>query len=144
MSHPYRGSCFCGAVHYEVSAEPIGIGNCHCRACQKATGAAYFTEAVFPESSVAMHGTLAECASHADSGAMAYRGFCPKCGSTVIGYGGSSGTVAIAVSTLDESGLFEPQMDIYTASAQPWAAMNPDIPKFKGRGRSSAPDEHGS
>ncbi|MGI9327008.1 MAG: GFA family protein [Pseudomonadales bacterium] len=126
----------CGAVHYEVSAEPIGVGNCHCRACQKATGAAYFTEAVFPASSIAIHGALAEYASSADSGATTYRGFCPKCGSTVLGYGGSSGTMAISVSTLNEPKTFEPQMDIYVASAQPWVAMNPDTPKYAGRPKS--------
>jgi hypothetical protein len=30
----YRGECFCGAVHLEVSGEPEGMGYCHCRSCR--------------------------------------------------------------------------------------------------------------
>ena len=30
------------------------------------------------------------------------------------------------------SSWFTPQADIYTASAQPWDYMNPDLPKFPG------------
>jgi hypothetical protein len=133
MSERYHGSCHCGTVEFDISAEPIGIGNCHCRACQKATGAAYFTEAVFAESSVTIRGKLSEHASLADSGATVYRGFCATCGSLIVGNGGNSGTVAIAVSVLDDPSKFEPQMDIYTATAQPWVQMNPDIPKYDGR-----------
>ena len=37
----YSGSCLCGAVSYQASVEPHYQFNCHCRDCQKATGAAY-------------------------------------------------------------------------------------------------------
>lgn len=32
------GGCVCGAIRYEVTAEPIVTFNCHCRDCQKTTG----------------------------------------------------------------------------------------------------------
>ena len=35
------GGCACGAIRYEVTAEPIVTFNCHCRDCQKTTGGAY-------------------------------------------------------------------------------------------------------
>lgn len=34
------GGCACGAIRYEVTAEPIVTFNCHCRDCQKTTGGA--------------------------------------------------------------------------------------------------------
>jgi hypothetical protein len=117
MSEIYHGSCHCGSVEFDISSEPIGVGNCHCRACQKATGAAYFTEAVFAESSVTIRGKLSEHASLADSGSTAYRGFCATCGSLIVGYGGSSGTVAIAVSARRNSGLLDPFPSIRALSA---------------------------
>ncbi|HYV89124.1 MAG TPA: aldehyde-activating protein, partial [Candidatus Polarisedimenticolia bacterium] len=41
MSKKITGGCACGAVHYEIGAEPVFMLNCHCRDCQRATGAAY-------------------------------------------------------------------------------------------------------
>jgi hypothetical protein len=30
----YKGSCFCGAVQFTVTGEPVGMGYCHCRSCR--------------------------------------------------------------------------------------------------------------
>src|SRR6516225_10154032 len=38
---PITGGCACGAIRYEVTAEPIVTFNCHCRDCQETTGGAY-------------------------------------------------------------------------------------------------------
>jgi hypothetical protein len=37
--------------------------------------------------------------------------------------------VTIRVGSLDDPSAFRPSQDIYTASAQPWDYMNPDLPK---------------
>lgn len=31
-----RGSCFCGAIAFELSAPPVVMGTCHCSRCRKA------------------------------------------------------------------------------------------------------------
>jgi len=38
--------------------------------------------------------------------------------------------LGIRAGSLDNPELYRPAMDIYTASAQPWDFMNPDLPKF--------------
>ena len=38
MAAPFTGGCACGAVRYECSAEPLMMGNCHCRDFLRATG----------------------------------------------------------------------------------------------------------
>lgn len=43
----YRAACFCGAVRYEVSADPVDAKICHCLACQKLHGAPMQWAAIF-------------------------------------------------------------------------------------------------
>ncbi len=37
---PLTGGCACGAVRFEVTAQPVEIGYCHCTRCQRRTGTA--------------------------------------------------------------------------------------------------------
>ena len=30
----YKGSCFCGAVQFNVTGDPAGMGYCHCESCR--------------------------------------------------------------------------------------------------------------
>jgi hypothetical protein len=30
----YKGSCFCGAVQFTVTGEPVAMGYCHCGSCR--------------------------------------------------------------------------------------------------------------
>jgi hypothetical protein len=35
MSEPYAGGCACGAIRYEIAAEPMAANDCQCRDCQR-------------------------------------------------------------------------------------------------------------
>jgi hypothetical protein len=66
----------------------------------------------------------------ADSGKTTSRAFCAECGSALFGEPGSRpDIVTIRAGSLDHPSTFQPSRDIYTASAQPWDYMNPDLPK---------------
>ena len=43
----YRASCFCKAVEYEVSSDPVDAKICHCLGCQKLHGAPMQWAAIF-------------------------------------------------------------------------------------------------
>nr|WP_321402065.1 GFA family protein [uncultured Desulfobacter sp.] len=43
----YQASCFCGAVRYEVSADPVDAKICHCTTCQRLHGAPMQWAAIF-------------------------------------------------------------------------------------------------
>jgi len=34
-SSTYSGSCFCGAVQFNVTGDPVAMGYCHCDSCRK-------------------------------------------------------------------------------------------------------------
>jgi hypothetical protein len=36
----------------------------------------------------------------------------------------------IAAASLDDPSVYQPAMDFFTSSAQPWDHMNPALPKF--------------
>ncbi len=131
MKIPFSGSCQCGAVRYECSAEPMFSGNCHCRDCQKATGGAYVPALAVPAAALKITGEIKHYECKGDSGNRVSRGFCPDCGARL--FGKSSGMPDLAIifaGSLDDASQFQPAMDIYTSSAQPWDHMNPQLPKF--------------
>ena len=66
----------------------------------------------------------------ADSGHATTRAFCGDCGSPLFGLPGPAPEmVTIRAGSLDDPSTFRPSQDIYTASAQPWDYMNPELPK---------------
>ena len=48
MSKPYTGECACGAIRYEISAEPIAMNDCQCRDCQATSGTGHGSYLTFP------------------------------------------------------------------------------------------------
>src|SRR5947207_13967817 len=69
MAVPFTGGCACGAIRYECTAEPLYMGNCHCRDCQRATGSAYFPAVGMATTAFRLlTGTPAAYATLADSG----------------------------------------------------------------------------
>jgi hypothetical protein len=125
------GGCMCGAVRYELDAAPIFMGNCHCRDCQRANGAAYNPAIGVPRSAMKVAGDVKYYESKTDSGNMTRRAFCPNCGSRLFSDPPfASDLMVIVASSLDDPSIFKPAMDIFTSSAQPWDNMDPSLPKF--------------
>jgi hypothetical protein len=133
MTVRFTGGCMCGAVRYECAADPIAMGNCHCRDCQRATGSAFAAAVLVPGSAVNITGEVKYYEITGDSGGFVLRGFYLNCGARLFGNAvGSPDTISIMAGSLDDSSWFRPQADIYTASAQAWDFMNPELPKFPG------------
>ena len=38
---PVEGGCQCGAVRYRLKASPLTVYSCHCKDCQRFSGAAW-------------------------------------------------------------------------------------------------------
>jgi hypothetical protein len=132
MATPFTGGCLCGTVRYECSAAPLFSLNCHCRDCQRETGSAFAPIlAVLTAAFRLTQGTPQYFDVMADSGQTTRRAFCAACGSRLFGEPGSApDLVTIRAGSLDDPSQFRPSLDIYTASAQPWDYLNPELPKF--------------
>lgn len=131
MSTPVVGGCLCEAVRYECSAEPVMTGTCHCRDCQKSSGAGGAPTVFVPRAAVKITGEVTYYQRKGDSGQTIERGFCARCGSPLFGKPAAMpDLLGIRVGTLDDPSFFKPAMHIYTSRAQPWDSMQPDIPQF--------------
>ncbi len=131
MATNFTGGCMCGAVRYECNAEPIFMGNCHCRDCQKASGSGYEAAVGIPAPALKITGNVKYHDIKADSGNTISRGFCPECGSRMFGKTSGMPQLAIILAgSLDDPKQFQPGMDVYVSSAQPWDHMDPALPKF--------------
>jgi hypothetical protein len=127
----FTGGCACGAIRYEVNAEPIAMFNCHCRDCQRMTGGAY-TPVVYVPAKAFKLTKGAPCFYDTSSEAMGdnKRAFCPECGSRLFG-AITEQARGITASSLDDPTLFKPQFEIWTSEAQPWDHMDPKFQKFE-------------
>lgn len=119
-----KGGCRCGAVTFRASAEPVFVGLCHCRNCQKETGTAFSSVIGLPAPSLTVTGTTKQYDSVGDSGKATHRTFCPECGSTIAHWADiMEGVTMVNVGSLDDPALVKPVMQIYCDSALPWAVL---------------------
>lgn len=107
--------------------------NCHCRDCQRASGSAYAFAIAVPTSSLRLlKGPPKYYSIKADSGHTTSRGFCPECGSPVLGkIAEEPDIMVIQAGSLDDPSGHQPTMDLFLSTAQPWDFMNPALPKFE-------------
>lgn len=126
----YLGGCACGALRFRASAPPADTGYCHCRLCQRTTGAPVLAYASFPVGHFAYTaGTPARYAS-SDRG---HREFCDRCG-TQIAFRASPApaTVDVNVGALDEPERVPPRRHLWCEAALPWMILADDLPRHAG------------
>jgi len=126
-----RGGCLCGGVRYSATGDPAFVGVCHCRDCQKFSGAAFAVVVGVAKSALSVQGTLTTYTKPGDSGQPIHRRFCPNCGASVMDEADAMpGVVMLAAGTLDDPGWVQPRMQIYCDSAQPWVELGGEMQRF--------------
>lgn len=126
-SEDHLGGCFCGAVRYALHGAPDWSGHCHCRSCQKATGAAFATwVGVKTENFEVTGGRLAVC----ETSPGVQRGFCGACGTslTYVAEEGWPGQVSVLAPTLDDPAIATPTAHVYVEHQIPWVKLDDGLP----------------
>jgi hypothetical protein len=131
MAEAFSGGCGCGAIRFVCSAEPLAIFNCHCRDCQKASGAPFISAIAVPSAAVAITGQPKYHSVRTDGGNTMSRGFCVECGSRLFArISGRVDALGIHLTSLDDPNRYHPTIDIWTSSALEWDHMNPSLQKL--------------
>src|SRR5690242_18461058 len=81
---PVEGGCQCRAVRYRLTAAPLAVYNCHCRDCQRASGATHtMSMFVARENLEQLSGVLSTYDKAADSGRVVRMRGCAECGTKI-------------------------------------------------------------
>ncbi len=133
MDHNLTGGCACGAIRFECEGEPVHMGNCHCRDCQRATGGPYFPAAIYrTENYSLLQGEPKWFEKKSDGGDNVGRAFCDDCGSPLFFINETDPEIyAIYASAFDDPSFYKAADDIFTASAQKWNPRDMSIPQFE-------------
>ncbi|WP_428407691.1 GFA family protein [Hyphococcus sp.] len=127
-----EGGCLCGAVRYRVSGTVEESGYCHCRTCQRQSGApvvAWF--ALAPSGFSYVKGAPKTHRAAARAG----REFCGDCGTyLVFREDDDTQTLSVNTASLDDPMLSPPAFHIYCESRIGWFDTTDDLPRHD-RGR---------
>jgi len=135
----FEGGCACRAVRYRMTSKPIFVHCCHCRWCQRETGASFALNALIEADRViVLRGSpdMIDTPSNSGKGQKIVR--CPNCRIALwSNYGGAGDKVRfVRVGTLDEPDRFAPDIHIFTMSKQPWVVIPPGahaVPEYYDR-----------
>ncbi|MGH8224769.1 MAG: GFA family protein [Gammaproteobacteria bacterium] len=130
-SPTFDGGCDCGAVRYRMTSAPMFVHCCHCRWCQRETGASFALNAMIEADRVVL---LAGEPEIVDTPSLSGKGQkiarCPNCRIALwSNYAGAGDLLSfVRVGTLDEPDRLPPDIHIFTASKQPWVVLSSDMP----------------
>jgi hypothetical protein len=114
-----------------MTSAPLFVNCCHCRWCQRETGASYAINAMIEADRVILlKGAPAAVMTPSNSGKGQKITRCPTCWVALwSNYAGAGEAVRfVRVGTLDDPDRLPPDIHIFTASKQPWVVLPPGVP----------------
>ena len=128
---PLTGHCTCDAIRYRMTMAPLFVHCCHCRWCQRETGASFALNALIEADRVVLlRGEPERVNTPSNSGKGQRITRCPQCRIALwSNYAGAGDAVRfVRVGTLDEPDRLPPDIHIFTSSKQPWVVLPPGTP----------------
>lgn len=125
----HTGGCRCGAVRFQVSAEPHHVSYCHCSDCRRATGAPVVAFVGFMADEVLVAG---EALRTYENGPVT-RSFCGTCGSP-IAYTDQrlAGHIYFLLGAMDTPDHFKPTLHAHVREQLPFVHMPDGLPRLPG------------
>src|SRR5205085_3887976 len=119
------GGCQCGAIRFAVTAPPVKVSICHCRMCQKASGAPFASFADIDKRDFAW--TRGKPAAFKSS-SIAERDFCPACGTPLSFRRIDGPRIEIMTGTFDRPDHVIPTRQYGTESRLGWVVGIANLP----------------
>ncbi|HTY48199.1 MAG TPA: GFA family protein [Steroidobacteraceae bacterium] len=136
---PAQGGCDCRCIRYRLLTRPLIVHCCHCRWCQRETGASFALNAMIEAERVELLSGEPEIVDTPSASGLGQRiARCPRCRIALwSNYGGAGPVIRfVRVGTLDDPDRLPPDIHIFTASKQPWVVIPPGaaaVPEYYDR-----------
>jgi len=121
------GGCQCGAIRFAVKTAPVKISICHCRMCQKASGAPFASFADIDRNDFAL--TKGKPAAFRSS-SIAERDFCASCGTPLSFRRIDGPRIEIMTGTFDRPDRVIPTRQFGTESRLGWVVGISNLPSL--------------
>lgn len=127
----HKGGCDCRQIRYRLGSRPLFVHCCHCRWCQRESGASFALNAMIESDRVQLlagHPEMVTTPSESGQGQLVAR--CPICRIALWSHYAGAGPLLsfVRVGTLDDPDAMPPDIHIFTASKQPWVMLPPATP----------------
>lgn len=129
--YPVEGGCDCRAVRYRMASPPLFVHCCHCRWCQRESGASFALNAMIEADRVTLVAGAVELVNTPSaSGAGQQIARCPHCRIALWSHYAGAGPLLsfVRVGTLDDPDRLPPDIHIFTATKQPWVVLPAGTP----------------
>lgn len=121
MSAPYEGGCLCGQVRWRATSEPANVRVCHCRLCQRWTGAPFFARAIFLAEAFEWSGET----TSAQTSPRIVRRSCARCGTPLFSCPNDApARIGVAIATCDDRDALTPTVHIWTSAKVGWLSLD--------------------
>ena len=122
-----------GSLRATTQGEPLMVVICHCKACQRQTGALAASVAGFAKAQVEIRGESKVFDRHGDSGRNVRFYFCPRCGSSLYWEAdGRPEWFFVAVGAFTDPSFPSPSVSIFEASKHDWLQLPNGIKRCQG------------
>ena len=128
---PIEGGCDCKTIRYRMESKPLFVHCCHCKWCQRESGASFTLNAMIESDLVVNLDAQPELVhTPSDSGLGQLIARCPKRMVAVWSNYAGAGPIMkfIRVGTLDNPDVCPPYIHIFTRSKQPWVNLQDGAP----------------
>lgn len=79
----YNGSCFCGAVQFTMTGDPVGMGYCHCASCREWSASPVNGFTLWPPAAVKVTKGADNIGTY-NKTPQSYRKWCKTCGGHIF------------------------------------------------------------
>ena len=134
MTEATTGRCLCGSVTYRLDTEPFAQALCFCTNCQRQTGTAFSLVIGVARDAFTVEGdSLSSIDTEGEvHGTTTRRHFCSGCGSPIFStVDAQPDVVWVKAGTLDDASWLQPNVEVFTRSAQPWSPHLANAAQFE-------------
>lgn len=124
-----KASCLCGGVSYAITGPIQRARYCHCAHCRKFSGTAHAAWGLIETAHLTVERSSSGITKYNSGNGL--RVFCSSCGSPLwYEPTGLPQFRGVPLGVIDDEGIPEPQMHVWTKSKVSWASISDELPRY--------------